>query len=118
MERSLDFTKQVLTYIEQSVPFGHTVETYNFYHELHQNTNVVEYHLKLLKQGNYIDYYIDGKYMTISLTWEGHELLDAMKNEGAWNKLKSKFKEQGSNLPFEVSKNLLVQYIKSQFGAE
>ena len=40
------------------------------------------------------------------LTWEGHELLDKIKSEGVWNKIKSAAKEKGIELSFDAVKML------------
>ncbi|WP_397331757.1 DUF2513 domain-containing protein [Paenibacillus sp. JSM ZJ436] len=57
-------------------------------------------------------YYISG------LTWDGHEFLDAVKNDGVLAQAKTMAKEKGSklfDLPYEIIKGLLVKASQSYF---
>jgi len=48
------------------------------------------------------------------LTWQGHEFLDACRNEGVWVKAKEKIKSIGGEVPLDVLKTVLVEIIKAQ----
>ncbi len=52
----------------------------------------------------------------ISLTWAGHDFLDAARNESAWNKTKQITKEKGVSLSFELFKELLSSILRQQIG--
>ena len=45
-------------------------------------------------------------FMIRSLTWSGHEFLDAIKNDNVWNKTKSTFKEGGLSMTFDLAKEV------------
>jgi len=50
------------------------------------------YHLKLLEQANFIEkdvVYMDDEpsWIRASLTWDGHEFIDAISNETIWSKI-------------------------------
>ena len=47
------------------------------------------------------------------LTWDGHEFLDAARNENVWNKTKVIIKEKVGTVSFEVLKTLLINISKS-----
>jgi hypothetical protein len=47
------------------------------------------------------------------LTWDGHEFLDAARNESVWNKAKVIIKEKVGTVSFEVLKTLLIKISKS-----
>ena len=47
------------------------------------------------------------------LTWDGHEFLDAARNESVWNKAKVTIKEKVGTVSFEVLKTLLIKISKS-----
>jgi len=47
------------------------------------------------------------------LTWDGHEFLDAARNENVWNKAKVIIKEKVGTVSFEVLKTLLIKISKS-----
>ena len=51
-----------------------------------------------------------------SLTWTGHEFLDAARNDTIWNKAMSKLKEQAVSVPFEIVKAVVMQTCKDMFG--
>jgi hypothetical protein len=48
-----------------------------------------------------------------SLTWQGHEFLDAVRNETVWAKTKEVVKSKGGSVAFEVLKEIAVQISKS-----
>ncbi|MCW9733742.1 DUF2513 domain-containing protein [Avibacterium sp. 20-15] len=70
---------------------------------------VVEYHYQLLKQSQLID-------AQHKLTWQGHEFLDKIRSDTAWNKIKQTIKAKGINLSFEAiklaGKSLLFSLLK------
>jgi hypothetical protein len=47
------------------------------------------------------------------MTWEGHELLDKMRSDTLWNKIKSAARERAIPLSFDVVKILGIEAIKS-----
>lgn len=48
------------------------------------------------------------------MTWEGHDFLDACRNEGIWIKVKEKLKTVGEEVPLSVVKTLLIELISKQ----
>lgn len=52
------------------------------------------------------------KYIPLRLTWQGHEFLDAARNDTLWRKVKAKVLAGGGGLVFEVLKAALVAEIK------
>ncbi len=53
-----------------------------------------------------------------SLTWNGHEFLDAVRDEKIWNKTKNIFIEKGSTMTFELLKAVAISYTKSALGLD
>jgi len=51
-----------------------------------------------------------------SLTWEGHDFLDAARNESVWKKAMSKVSGLGGSFTFDVLKAVLIGIIKSELG--
>lgn len=83
-----------------------------------QSDLAVSYHVKLLHEHGLItaiDFSShDGlHWRPKSLTWEGHEFLDAARNENVWAKAKEQIAERGGSFPFELVKDLLVQIASS-----
>ena len=55
------------------------------------------------------------------LSWEGHDFVNALKNEGIWNKIKQTYSpEELASLPLEVLKSvgigLLTVWAKQKIG--
>lgn len=77
---------------------------------------VVSYHFKILKEAKLIvadcDYWCVAK----SLTWEGHEFLDRIRENSVWNKVGEMAVKKGLALSFEVIKELSKIAIKQIIG--
>ena len=50
------------------------------------------------------------------LSWEGHDFLDAARNETVWKKTMVKVKELGGGVTLEIVKALLIAIAKDHFG--
>ncbi|MED2935205.1 DUF2513 domain-containing protein [Bacillus wiedmannii] len=82
--------------------------------------NVVVYHLRLLEQAGFTEnkiQYASNSPLWIysSLTWDGHEFLDAIRNDTVWNKVKKTVAEKGGSIPFEVMKALAIKTATAVF---
>lgn len=78
----------------------------------------VSYHTNLLIQANLIDGIdlttADGyEFGIINLTWDGHEFLDASRNDNTWKKVKKQLGSKLASLTFELIKEVLVSIAKS-----
>ena len=81
----------------------------------------VSYHVKLLYQAGLIEARDASgtnsfHWYPISLTWEGHEFLDASRDETQWNNAKKIIREKGGGLSFDVLKAVLIQLTKQGLG--
>jgi len=81
------------------------------------------YHVMLLHQAGLIhafdfssDSYADWR--PAYLTWDGHEFLQAAKDDTRWNRAKSYLTEKGSPMIFEVLKTLLLGYVNQKVFAQ
>ena len=81
------------------------------------------YHLELLHEAGLFD----GLLLDIDqagvvdavinrLTWQGHEFLDAARNELVWQEAKGLMKDKLISLPFEIISQLVVQILRAQVG--
>jgi hypothetical protein len=116
MKRDMDLVRKILFAIEAHpkprdwVP----IELQN------ASEKEISYHIKLLGQAGLIeveDVSTMGKdgfeWKAKSLTWEGHEFLEAARDDNRWNKTKKIVAEKGGGLIFEVLKQALIQGAKS-----
>jgi len=81
----------------------------------------VNYHLGLLYNAGFIDAHEMNmargtRYIAKNLTWEGHEFLDAARNETVWNNTKEAAKQYGGSIPLELIKGLLMKAASSYLG--
>lgn len=83
----------------------------------------VSYHVILLEEAGLINATIS---QTISagpkqfhiyrLTWQGHELLDAIRNESIWSKTKSTIIGKGGTMTFDLVKSVAIDLAKTAMG--
>ena len=118
MKRDMDLARKILFAIENcNDPLGpqNSLEVDGY------PDNVVAYHIKILAQAGLIEAQdvsemgTDGfQWWAGSLTWEGHEFLEAARDDKRWNKTKKFVSEKAGGLMFEALKFALTQGIKNQ----
>lgn len=120
MKRDMDLVRKILFAIEAHPPtlgpLKINIEGYS--------KEIIDYHLTLLKDAGFIEGINPGAKsgfgdivaMTIPMrmTWQGHEFLDACRNESIWNKAKDKLQSVGGEVPLEVVKSVLITPITKQ----
>ena len=77
------------------------------YEDVEQDT--IAYHLKLLDEVGLIEAVDISKmdrlrWRVKSITWEGHDFLEGIKDEGNWNKVKKYLKDGGKIITIETLK--------------
>ena len=117
MKRNLELVRKILLAIERSEQTQGTlsIEIDGF------DPETVSYQVKLLAEARLIEandlstmYQFEWK--PRSLTWAGHEFLDAARNDTVWNKTMTKLKDQATTVPFEVLKAVVMQTFKEVFN--
>lgn len=115
MKRDMDLIRQLLIEMEsrscgrQSVALeGRTEEE-------------VSYHVKLLAEAGLIEAANAStraglNWIPVSLTWDGHEFLDAARDDTRWNSAKATVKEKAGAVTFEVLKQVLVSLVRRAVG--
>jgi hypothetical protein len=117
MHRDMDTVRHLLLWIES-----------DRLHEIPATIQPQElaYHAQLLIDGGLAEgtvHYsaqrgrrVPDKFYIERLTWAGHDLLEAARNDTHWKQAKKKIVETGSSWTFEVLKALLSQYAKASLG--
>jgi hypothetical protein len=120
MKRDFDLIRKLLFYFEEK-PDTASVECPEIkgYKEL-----TIKYHILLMAQAGFIDYEPEltktGRIIRViafSLTWEGHEFLDVIRNEGTWKRIKDFAKQKGASLSFDVIKAIALHGVKKLIGS-
>jgi|SRR5690606_6844585 len=123
MKRDMELIRKILLFLEEDdKPFKwkHVViEGYD--------SRIISHHLKILNEANLIEAkpIVATKdrenWMARSLTWEGHEFLDSIKNDTVWKKIKDGIKSKGyelGNIPIYALKEYAKLQFKQFFGIE
>lgn len=120
MERDLDLVRTLLLRVEAGPPFDFDVEA--------RSEDEVLYHLALLVDADYLDGVVsrhishDDEVTNISdvivrgLTWRGHDLLDAIRNDSVWEAVKESVGEAVGTTSLSVVKTLAIEYTKKKLG--
>jgi hypothetical protein len=114
MKRDMDLVRKILLELEGKNPKDDGLEP----EQLSGHTpEEVGYHIGLLKEAGLVEamdarsYGNPMNWIATRLTWEGHEFLEASRNEGVWTKAKQIAAEKGGGLTFEVLKQLLSKLL-------
>lgn len=105
MKRDMELCRRILLDLENK-PFGTGLINVEFSDVEPED---VAYHIKLLGEAGLIDAQNISKgdrlrWRVKSITWEGHDFLDAIKDESRWNKMKDFVKESGKIVTLETLK--------------
>lgn len=107
----MDLVRKILLEIE-SLPGGFSNDPIK---QQGYSNDDIEYHLTIMLEAGLIhgaSHNRSGHYYPLiiptRLTWQGHEFLDACRDEGRWVKAKDVFRQAGG-VSFDVAKEVLVQ---------
>lgn len=107
MKRDNDYIRQLLFEMEGAEDF--CFDAADGVPEEHLDKRL--YHLKLLMDAGFVTY--AGKY-THRLTNSGHDLLEALRDEGIWQKTKAAVAETGGSATLDIIKQVAIGFIKKQ----
>jgi len=76
----------------------------------HYDEETINYHIKLLVEAGIVEKFPKASYPYVprGLTWDGHEYLDLMKDESAWEQAKEMMKKTGG-MAFEILIRVLLE---------
>ena len=119
MKRNMDLVRAVLLEIEAK---DEPDQNMNLRLEEYSKAEI-EYHLTILEEAKLIALeaqqgWHNNDIYPQRLTWEGHDFLDAARDEGRWEQAKEIVKEKGGGLSLDVVKALLIQLAKQAVGLD
>ena len=118
MKRDMDLIRAILLEVE-AMDFSGTGEIPEL--ELDGwDGHLVYGHARLLRNAAYLDVTFTagsppGMHV-IGLTWQGHELLDSIRDDGVWAAVKAKVAKVGGSVALELLKPLAVQVVREGLG--
>lgn len=115
MKRDMDLAREILRWIEQQeIPKLPILKIDGYSDE------VISYHVMLLHEAGLIEAMNASarvqEWRPKRLTWNGHEFLDASRNDTLWNKAKELTLSATGGVSFDVLKTLLVDLAKKAIG--
>lgn len=120
MKRDMDVVRHILMRIEELTP-GSVQEAQLLTDEWDADT--ISYHAALmieagLLEGTPIETFGShyARVIITGITWEGHDFLEAIRDESVWNKTKSKVVETAGTVSLEVLKAVAVSVARSMLG--
>jgi hypothetical protein len=119
MKRDLELVRKILLAMEAHqhgfAPTPFTIAGYD--------QDVIEHHVWLMDQGGLItaldttaSQEPSPTALPQSITWDGHEFLDAVRNDKVWLKLKAEMKDKGLSLPFSLLQSLALKFVATLAG--
>lgn len=120
MKRDMELVRKILFALEECESAWGPEEEFQV--EGHSDEEV-SYHVNLLYQAGLIEAQDvsslgpDGYcWLPRSLTWQGHEFLEASRDETRWKNTKKKVLDAGGGMIFSVLKDALVEGAKAAIG--
>lgn len=118
MKRDMDIIRAILLHIsDQDKPTVFEIKLDKY------NPEQVAYHVNLLAEAGFITGIPSRsaiqpvpEWVEVRLTWDGHEFIDAARNETIWAKFKQVVAEKGGTISFSLAVNLLTAVSKQHFG--
>ncbi|MCP3806453.1 DUF2513 domain-containing protein [Paenibacillus sp. Lou8.1] len=127
MKLNKDCIRDLLLAVE-SEPFGNEVTKHTFnsnpFTEPYSFEEII-YTTQRLIEANYINAQVQyagdevHNFYISSLTWEGHQFLDNIRDNGVWKKSKdiaSRFSSVSISMLSSIASNVIAQIIKKQIG--
>ena len=118
MKRDMELIRELLLVVEEGPGFeaskkiieGYTQEQINYHAGLLIEAGLAEGQ-GLCTMGDPTP-----KYTLFKLTWNGHEFLDAARDDGRWKTAMAKVAEMGGTVTIGVLQSILVAVMKVKFG--
>jgi len=84
---------------------------------------VIGHHVWLMAQGDLITAVVTTAMgdpspvaMPVTITWTGHDFLEAVRNDTVWSKVKTQLKDRGISLPFSLLQDLALKILAAHVG--
>jgi len=107
MKRDMELIRKIMINIQDGDlsggVLGYDDDTVNYHKALLEDKGLIEADVHYSSRGDKPPD-IPDMVMINRMTWEGHDFIDAIKNEDKWNKIKGFLKQAGKDLTIETIK--------------
>jgi hypothetical protein len=109
MKRDLDLARRILLRLEAGA---------DSVADEGRPSEEIQYHIRLLAEAGLIeaDEIVPGQWWPERITWMGHELLDASRDEALWLEVRGKVEAASGSAPLSVLQELLVNGIRKRLA--
>lgn len=119
MQRDINLVRAILIEVEQQ----ESIDVQGEIHVSNYSQDVINYHIYIMEQGGLLSgtalknqSSIIPRFVGVCLTWQGHEFLDAARDETRWKKAINMVQNHGNSVTIGVLIQLLSSLMKSSFG--
>lgn len=119
MKRDWDLVRRILIEVEELPDLTSSLRPENI---PDYPKDVVSYHIQIMEQAGFLDAvctdYLSAGTLCIAkqLTWEGHELLSKIRDQSAWNRVRTLIKTKGFEVSYDALKTALGFGITKALG--
>lgn len=114
-----DCIRDIMLYIEDNTTYEKRfIDVDNLVNDLNYDKDTLYYHLSMISQANLFDKvnFADNRpYLISSLSWEGHQYLDNIREDHIWKAVKEKASKVGS-VSLQVMIPLATAIIQQKLG--
>lgn len=114
MKRDWDTVREILMRLETKGPQEHSLRLSSFPEGRREE---ISYHVELLEEAGLMYGHMSKQlgtgphdFAAVRLTWRGHELLDAIKNDTVWKKTKESFISKGLSMTFDLLRSVAISF--------
>jgi hypothetical protein len=117
MERDGDLIREILFPLEQKPADKDWLTDTDFPED---RRKAVAYHVELLQEAGFVEAAIrpstDVLFRAEGLTWEGHDFLDAIRDDTVWTRTKETLRSKGLSFAFDLVKFVAISITKDQLS--
>lgn len=121
MKRDMDLVRKILlamdAYEHGFAPHDLTIPGYD--------QDVIGHHVWLMAEGKLVTAATITATNSLSpialprtITWKGHDFLDAVRNESVWSKVKTQLKDHAISVPFALLQDLALKILAAHVGLQ
>lgn len=110
--RDMDLVRKILFALEKMAPG----EIFEFDSLGEVSSAQVNYHLELMSDNNLVRLYDKMRdAASVRLTWEGHEFLEAVRDDKRWEKVKAEMSKSGGFV-YEMAKAIALDFVEEEIN--
>jgi len=116
MKRDMDLVRKILLALEA---YEHGYAPSSGFMIRGYDGDVIEYHLRIMKQGDLIGgetVTAHGDTSPMWLTWQGHEFLDAVRDDEIWSGVNRLLRDDGLSPSFVLLQELALKILSARLG--